>query len=126
MTRRQDSIEVSYGWVIVIASLALQSISPGAPNILFVALKPIAADIGSLRTVPSFACSLMMIGFDTIGGRPSQSTLQISQFDRAAVWPESRISRQPSKPLYAAPLRIRLALYASSVLCSFWLGIGSR
>jgi predicted MFS family arabinose efflux permease len=62
MTRRQDSIEVSYGWVIVIASLALQSISLGAPNILFVALKPIAADIGSLRTVPSFAYSLMMIG----------------------------------------------------------------
>ena len=55
MTRREDSIEVSYGWVVVIASLALHSISLGAPHILFVALKPIAADLGSLRTVPSFA-----------------------------------------------------------------------
>ena len=65
MTRREDSedsIEVPYGWVIVIASLALHGISLGAPYMLFVALKPIAADLGSLRTVPSFAYSLLMVG----------------------------------------------------------------
>lgn len=62
MTRREDSIEVPYGWVIVFASLALHSIGLGAPNILFVALKPIAADLGALRTVPSVAYSLLMIG----------------------------------------------------------------
>lgn len=68
MTRREDSedsedsIEVPYGWVIVIASLALHSISLGASYMLFVALKPIAADLGSLRTVPSFAYSLLMVG----------------------------------------------------------------
>jgi MFS family permease len=67
MPQRHDSIEVPYGWVIVFASLALHSIGLGAPNILFIALKPIAADLGSLRTVPSFAYSLLMIGTG-IGG----------------------------------------------------------
>lgn len=67
MIRREDSIEVPYGWVIVIASLLLHSIALGAPNVLFVALKPIAADLGSLRTVPSFAYSLLMIG-SGVGG----------------------------------------------------------
>lgn len=62
MIRREDSIEVPYGWVVIFASLALHSIALGAPNVLFVALKPIAADLGSLRTVPSFAYSLLMIG----------------------------------------------------------------
>ena len=61
MIRREDCIEVPYGWVIVIASLLLHSIALGAPNVLFVAFKPIAADLGSLRTVPSFAYSLLMI-----------------------------------------------------------------
>jgi len=67
MTSHEESVEVPYGWVIVFASLALHSIGLGAPNILFVSLKPIAADLGSLRTVPSFAYSLLMIGTG-IGG----------------------------------------------------------
>ena len=62
MISREDSIEVPYGWVVIFASLALHSIALGAPNVLFVALKPIAADLGSLRSVPSFAYSLLMIG----------------------------------------------------------------
>jgi MFS family permease len=67
MPKHEDSIEVPYGWVIVFASLALHSIGLGAPNMLFIALKPIAADLGSLRTVPSIAYSLLMIGTG-IGG----------------------------------------------------------
>ncbi len=67
MIRREDSIEVPYGWVVIFASLALHSIALGAPNVLFVALKPIAADLGSLRSVPSFAYSLLMLG-SGIGG----------------------------------------------------------
>ena len=66
MIRREDSIEVPYGWVIVIASLIFHSIALGAPNVLFVAIKPIAVGLGSLRTVASFAYSLLMIGS---GGR---------------------------------------------------------
>ena len=61
-TGPQHSVEVPYGWVVIIASLLLNSIGLGAPNILFVVLKPIAADLGTDRWVPSLAYSLMMIG----------------------------------------------------------------
>ena len=60
--RHGPSGETSYGWVVVFASLALHSIGLGAPTILFVALKPIAADLETVRAVPSLAYSLMMIG----------------------------------------------------------------
>ena len=67
MSRQNGSIEVQYGWVIIIASLAIHSIGLGAPNILFVTLKPIAADLGSDRALPSLAYSLMILGTG-IGG----------------------------------------------------------
>ena len=67
MRRHSLSVETRYGWVIVFASLALHSISLGAPTILFVALKPIAADLDTVRAVPSLAYSLLMIGTG-IGG----------------------------------------------------------
>ena len=63
MTARPGaSVETSYGWVVVLASLALHGISLGAPTMLFVALKPIAADLETARAIPSLAYSLMMIG----------------------------------------------------------------
>ena len=62
MSRHGPSIETPYGWVIVIVSLAVHSIGLGAPTILFIALKPIAADLDTLRAVPSAAYSLLMIG----------------------------------------------------------------
>ena len=67
MGRQGPSVETPYGWVVVLASLALHSISLGAPTILFVALKPIAADLDTVRAVPSLAYSLLMIGTG-IGG----------------------------------------------------------
>ena len=62
MQRHGSSVETPYGWVVVFASLALHSISLGAPTILFVTLKPIAADLDTVRAVPSLAYSLLMIG----------------------------------------------------------------
>ena len=67
MIHKDDSIEVRYGWVVLAASLAIHSIGLGAPTILFVTLKPIAADLGTARAVPSMAYSLLMIGTG-IGG----------------------------------------------------------
>ena len=67
MRRHGSSVETRYGWVIVFASLAVHSISLGGPTILFVALKPIAADLDTARAVPSLAYSLLMIGTG-IGG----------------------------------------------------------
>lgn len=57
-----SSVEVPYGWIVIGASLLLHSIGLAAPNILFVTLKPIAADLGSARWVPSMAYSMMMMG----------------------------------------------------------------
>ena len=59
---QKESIETPYGWVVIFCSLILNTIGLGAPNILFVSLKPIAADLDTLRWVPSFAYSLMMLG----------------------------------------------------------------
>lgn len=67
MSQHDGSTEVRYGWVIVFASLALHTISLGAPNILFVALKPIAADFNWPRAVPSMAYASLMMGAG-IGG----------------------------------------------------------
>ena len=67
MRRHGSSVETPYGWVVVFASLAVHSIGLGAPTILFVALKPIAADLDAARAVPSMAYSLLMIGAG-IGG----------------------------------------------------------
>ncbi|MDA1097435.1 MAG: MFS transporter [Proteobacteria bacterium] len=67
MPQRGPSIEISYGWVILFASLLIHSIGLGAPNILFVTLKPIANDLASARAVPSLAYALLMIGTG-IGG----------------------------------------------------------
>ena len=62
MRRPGSSVETPYGWVVVFASLAVHSIGLCAPTILFVALKPIAADLDTVRAVPSMAYSLLMIG----------------------------------------------------------------
>ena len=67
MSQREPSIEIRYGWGILIASLIIHTIGLGAPNILFVTLKPIAEDLGTARAVPSFAYSLLMLGTG-IGG----------------------------------------------------------
>lgn len=56
------SQEVWYGWVIIFVSLIVHTIGLGAPTMLFVALKPIAADLEVMRAVPSMAYSLLMIG----------------------------------------------------------------
>ena len=56
---RVDSREA---WRIAIATLAMLSVSFGAPYIVIVALKPIAADLGGYRSIPAAAASLAMIG----------------------------------------------------------------
>ena len=65
--KHSDSIEVRYGWVVVAASLALGTIAMACTTILAVNLKPIAADFGWPRVVPSMAFSLLMLGVG-VGG----------------------------------------------------------
>jgi MFS family permease len=54
-------------WRIAIASMFIIAIGWGAPYVIFVALKSMAADLGSARSVPSLASSLTYIGIG-VGG----------------------------------------------------------
>ena len=62
MSQRSPSIETRYAWAVIWASFAIHAIGLGAPTILWVTLKPIAAEFGWPRAVPSLAYSLMMLG----------------------------------------------------------------
>ena len=62
MAQREGSVETGYGWVIVFGSLAIHAIGLGSPIVLWVALKPIAAEFDWPRSIPSLAYSMMMIG----------------------------------------------------------------
>ena len=57
-----QSIESWYGWLVIAVSLTIHTIGLAAPTLLFVSLKPIAAEFDWPRAVPSTAYSLMMIG----------------------------------------------------------------
>jgi MFS family permease len=61
------SIESSASWVVAFAALAIMSLSYGAPLVAVVGLKPIAADLGSARSVPALAYSLAWLG-SAVGG----------------------------------------------------------
>jgi MFS family permease len=56
-----------YAWVVALASMVVMTIGAGAPYTVVVALKPIAADFGWPRAVPSMCYALVMLGAG-IGG----------------------------------------------------------
>ena len=62
-----DSVETRYGWAVVAASLALTSVAFGASFLIVIALKPVAAEFGWPRWVPSLAYSATLLG-SGIGG----------------------------------------------------------
>ncbi len=61
------TIETRRSWLIAITALGILSVSFGAPVIAIVALKPIAAEFGNVRSVPAFAVSLAWLG-SAVGG----------------------------------------------------------
>jgi MFS family permease len=61
------SIESRASWVAALAALAIMCVSYGAPLVAVIALKPIAADLGSARSVPALAYSLAWLG-TAVGG----------------------------------------------------------
>jgi MFS family permease len=63
----QDSIESRYGWAVAITSTVMIGISFGATYLVVVGLKPIAAEFGWPRQVPSAAYGLALLGAG-IGG----------------------------------------------------------
>lgn len=56
------SIESRASWLVAWSVLAILSTAYGAPLIVVVALKPIAADLGDARAVPALASSLGYLG----------------------------------------------------------------
>ncbi len=61
------SIETRASWVIAFTVLAVMSFAFGAPFVTVVALKPIAAELGSARSVPALGYSLAWFG-SAVGG----------------------------------------------------------
>ncbi len=61
------SIESRTSWVVAFAALAVTCVSFGAPLVAVVGLRPIAADLGSARSVPALAYSLAWLGM-AVGG----------------------------------------------------------
>jgi MFS family permease len=58
-----QSVETRSSWIVAGVVLLILALSFGAQWIVIVALKPIAADTGGLRTVPALASSLAWFGF---------------------------------------------------------------
>jgi MFS family permease len=57
-----DSIESRYGWVVAIASTLMIATAFGAAYLVVVGLKPIAAEFGWPRQIPSAAYGLALLG----------------------------------------------------------------
>jgi len=57
-----DSVETRYSWVVAVAALGILPVSFGAPTITVVALKPIAADLGGVRSVSALCYALARLG----------------------------------------------------------------
>lgn len=56
------SVESRASWVVAIVCLIILAVAYGAPLMTAVALKPMATDLGTLRSVPAAASSLSYIG----------------------------------------------------------------
>src|SRR5215831_3704694 len=61
------TIETRHSWLVAWSALGILSISFGAPLITIVALKPIAAEFGNIRSVPALSYSLASLG-SAVGG----------------------------------------------------------
>src|SRR5258706_1817281 len=57
------SVETTQSWVVASAVLAILTFTYGAPLVVAVGLKDIAADLGSARAVPAFAGAVVWMGF---------------------------------------------------------------
>lgn len=63
----RDTVETAASWHVAIASVLVMAAGWGAPSLIAVSLKPIAADLGTSRSVPALAASLTYLG-SGVGG----------------------------------------------------------
>jgi MFS family permease len=97
-------------WLIAIAALVVPSISFGAPFIVIVALKPIAADLGGYRSIPAAAASLAMVGTG-VGGL-------------AMGWLAERIGTRLTVMMGAVMMGAGLVLSSGGEVWQLYLGHG--
>ena len=97
-------------WQVTIAALVIASIALGAPYIVAVALKPIAEDLGGLRSVPSGASSLALLGTG-VGGL-------------AMGWVAERIGVRLTVIIGALMVLAGLALSAGGEVWQLYVGHG--
>ncbi|MFN4087465.1 MAG: MFS transporter [Alphaproteobacteria bacterium] len=57
-----DSIETRQSWVVALAAFTIIMVSFATPYIIIVGMKPIADDMGGLRSTPALAASLAYLG----------------------------------------------------------------
>ena len=62
-----QSVETRSSWIVAVVVLSILALSFGAPWIIIVALKLIAAETEGLRSVPALASSLAWVGFGAGG-----------------------------------------------------------
>ena len=62
VTATAGTIETRHSWLVAVAALGILSVSFGAPTITIVALKPMAAEFGNVRSVPALAYALAWLG----------------------------------------------------------------
>ena len=67
MSPAPASIETRTSWIVACTALLVMCMTYGAPVLVVVALKNVAADLGSARSVPSLAYSLAWLG-TAVGG----------------------------------------------------------
>src|SRR5262245_57276150 len=108
--RVNSKIDSREAWLVTVASLAIASVCLAAPLVVTVALKPIAADLGGYRSIPSAALSLSMIGTG-VGGL-------------AMGWLADRFGVRPVVMLGAVMVCIGLILSAGGEAWQLYLGHG--
>lgn len=97
-------------WQVTIAALVIASVALGAPYIVTVALRPIGEDLGGLRSVPSGASSLALLGTG-VGGL-------------AMGWVAERIGIRLTVIFGAAMVLAGLALSSGGEIWQLYVGHG--
>jgi MFS family permease len=104
------SIETRASWVVAFTTLAVMSFAFGAPFVTVVALKQIAGELGSARSVPALAYSLAWFG-SAVGG---------IAMGRIA----DRIGTKWTVAFGAAMIGVGLAVSAGHSTWRLWIGHG--
>jgi MFS family permease len=110
MTASSPQLDSRTAWVTATAALAILTISYGAPLLAVVALKPIAAELGTSRSAPAAAGSFTYIGA-AIGGI-------------MAGWLSGRLGIRRIVVFGAAMLAAGLIVSASGGLLHLYVGHG--